>query len=141
MLRHVASGRINASKGDDFADRLEIIYEGLNEVLESYPCDEGAIESLFTARNAMSTIKLGHARGVALLAMKHHSLGFGEYPPATIKLAVAGHGRAEKDAVQSMVCRILGLKGDLSSDASDALAVAITHIQQIDVTRRLQPHA
>lgn len=138
-LRHVASGRINASKGDEFADRLDIIYQGLTDVIGEYPCDAAAVESIFTARNAMSTIKLGHARGVALLVLKHADLAFGEYAPATVKLAVAGSGRADKEAVRSMVCRLLGLRGELSDDASDALAIAITHCQSMDVARRLEP--
>lgn len=138
-LRHIASGRINASRGEEFADRLDIIYQGLRDVLAEHPCDEAAVESLFTARNAMSTIKLGHARGVALLVLKHADLEFGEYAPATVKLAVAGHGRADKEAVRSMVMRLLGLRGELSDDASDALAIAITHCQTLDVERRLEP--
>lgn len=138
-LKHVASGRINASKGEDFADRLDIIYQGITDVLTEHPCDEAAIEGIFTARNAMSTIKLGHARGVALLVFKHAGLEFGEYSPATVKQTVAGHGRADKDMVQAMVMRLLGVRGQLSSDASDALAIAITHCQALDVERRLQP--
>ena len=136
-LRHVASGRINASSGEDFATRLQTIYEGLTEVVTDHPCDGAAIESLFTARNAMSTIKLGHARGVALLVLKHAELPFGEYTPATIKKTVTGHGRAEKDVVREMVCRLLGLRGELSHDAADALAIAITHCQTSVVTDRL----
>lgn len=138
-LRHVASGRINASCVDDFAARLDVIYRGLCDVLQEHPCEAAAIESLFTARNALSTIKLGHARGVALLALQHNALAYGEYPPATIKLAVTGSGRADKETVQLMVARLLGLRGEISSDAADALAIAITHAQSLDVARRLEP--
>lgn len=137
--RHIASGRINASRGEQFADRLDIIYQGLTDVIAEYPCDQAAVESLFTARNAMSTIKLGHARGVALLVLKHASLDFGEYSPATIKKTIAGNGRADKESVRTMVTRLLGVRGQLSLDASDALAIAITHCQSLDVARRLQP--
>lgn len=139
-LRHVASGRINATRGEDFASRLDIIYQGLLDVLAQHTCDQAAIESIFTARNALSTIKLGHARGVALLALRHHDITFAEYAPAAIKQCVTGHGRADKDAVQVMVCRMLGLRGDLSSDAADALAIAITHVQSMDVASRLRSH-
>lgn len=138
-LRHVTSGRINASRGETFAARLELIYSGLNELLVEHPCDAAAVESLFTARNALSTIKLGHARGVALLAARHARLEISEYPPATIKQTVAGHGRATKDVVQEMVKRLLGIRGDMSSDASDALGVAICHAHSLDFTRRLEP--
>ncbi len=137
-LRHVASGRINATRGEDFSHRLDLIYQGLTEVLEEHPCDQAAVESLFTARNAMSTIKLGHARGVALLVLRHYDLEMSEYAPAQVKMSVAGHGRAKKEDVQAMVKRVLGVKGKISWDASDALAVAICHAQASDFNRRLE---
>ena len=126
-FRHVASGRINA------------IYNALASVLEEFPCDGGAAESIFTARNAMSTIKLGHARGVALLALRHASIDVHEYAPTAVKQAVTGYGRASKEAVGDMVKRLLelDLNADLSSDASDALAVAICHCQMIQFNERL----
>lgn len=127
-LRHVASGRINATAGDDFGERLVIIYEGLQTILEETPCESGAIESIFTARNAMSTIKLGHARGVAVLAARHAGLALAEYAPAEVKQGVTGHGRATKEAVAAMVKTLLRIDGDLSADASDALALAICHL-------------
>lgn len=137
-LRHVASGRINATKGDAFMDRLEIIYDGLCSVLDEWKCEAAAIESIFTARNAMSSLKLGHARGVALLAAKKHAgVPVAEYAPAQVKLAVAGSGRARKDDVRMMVTRTLGITGQLSEDASDALAVAICHAHCLDFERRL----
>lgn len=138
-LLHVASGRVNATRGEDFGHRLEIIYEGLTEILSTHPCDVAAVETLFTARNALSTIKLGHARGVTLLALRHHELDVSEYAPASVKQAVAGHGRATKDDITLMVKRLLGLRGDLSADAADALAIAICHCQMLDFERRLEP--
>lgn len=136
-LLHIASGRINATKGADFSDRLEILYRGLMQILERYPCQHAAVESVFTAKNAMSTIKLGHARGVVLLAVRHHDLDVDEYAPARVKLSVAGHGRAAKEDVQMMVKRLLGIRGELSSDAADALAVAITHAHHLASARRI----
>lgn len=138
-LRHVASGRINASRGDSFADRLDIIYKGLSSVLEDYDCEVAAVEGLFTARNAMSSIKLGHARGVALLVLQHCDMTISEYAPAKVKKTVAGNGRASKEDVQLIVKRLLGVNGDLSSDASDALAIAICHCHSLDFHDRLQP--
>jgi crossover junction endodeoxyribonuclease RuvC len=138
-LRHVASGRINASRGDSFADRLDIIYRGLTKVLQDFDCEVAAVEGLFTARNAMSSIKLGHARGVALLVLQHSEMVISEYAPAKVKKTVAGNGRASKDDVQMIVKRLLGVRGDLSSDASDALAIAICHCHSLDFKDRLQP--
>lgn len=138
ILRHVASGRINATHGEDFADRLVLIYRGLDAILNEYPCDGGAIESIFTARNAMSTIKLGHARGVALLAAKHHDLNLSEFAPSEIKQAVTGSGRATKDTVTLMVKTHLRIEGDVSEDAGDALALAICHINTSAFLSRLQ---
>lgn len=138
-VAHVASGRINASRGDEFVDRLDIIYQGLKDVIDEYPCDVAAVEGIFTARNVMSTIKLGHARGVALLVLKHAELNPAEYAPAKVKLAVAGSGRARKEDVQLMVKRLLKIRGDLTQDASDALAVAICHCHSLDFHRRLEP--
>jgi crossover junction endodeoxyribonuclease RuvC len=140
-LRHIASGRVNASRGDSFADRLDIIYRGLSQVLEQYDCDAAAVEGLFTARNAMSSIKLGHARGVALLVLQHSELSIAEYAPAKIKKTVAGTGRATKDDLQMIVKRLLGVSGDMSSDASDALAIAICHCHSLDFQDRLQTSA
>ena len=137
-LRHVTSGRINATRGEGFVERLEIIYDGLCSILDEWTCDQAAIESIFTARNAMSSLKLGHARGVALLAArKHAGVPLAEYAPAQVKLAVAGSGRARKDTVRLMVTRTLGVSGELSEDASDALAVAICHAHCLDFERRL----
>jgi crossover junction endodeoxyribonuclease RuvC len=137
-LEHVASGRINAASAGTFLDRLDVIYRGICGVLEEYEPQEAAIESIFTAKNAMSSLKLGHARGVSLLALRHSQLALHEYPPATVKQAVAGHGRATKDQVQHMVRIVLGLKVEVAEDAADALAVAICHCQTIDFTRKLR---
>lgn len=128
-VSHVASGRINATGGDTFAHRLEIIYEGLHKVLKEHSTDEAAVESIFTARNAQSTIKLGHARGVALLAIRHLDLEIHEYAPTLVKKNVVGRGRASKDQVMQMIKMRLGLRARISEDAADALAVAICHSQ------------
>ena len=137
-ISYVASGRINATKAADFAERLEVIYAGICSVLEENVCEAAAIESIFTARNAMSSLKLGHARGVALLGLRQAGLPIAEYAPAAVKLAVAGHGRAKKEHVKMMVKNILGIRARLSEDAADALAVAVCHCQSVDFHRRLR---
>ena len=136
-LRHIASGRINATSGATFPERLEIIYKGLTSILEEWPADQAAVETTFTAKNAQSTIKLGHARGVALLALRHQALPIHEYAPALIKKSVAGSGRATKAQITQMIKLRLNLTADLSSDAADALAIAVCHSQVSDFHQRL----
>lgn len=137
-LIHLTSGRINATSGESFAERLEIIYAGLEAVLGELPVDEAAVETTFTAKNAQSTIKLGHARGVALLALRHKGLEIHEYAPTLVKKSVTGQGRSTKEQVTQMVRIRLGLTVELSSDAADALAVAICHSQVAGFNNRLQ---
>ena len=138
--RHIASGRINASKGEDFSDRLNLIYSGLRQVLDEFPCSFAAAETVFVGKNVMSTIKLGQARGVALLALNQANLPLSEYAPTEVKQAVTGRGRAVKDEVQIMVRRILGIppESKISEDASDALAIAICHGHTLKFEQRLE---
>lgn len=138
-LSHVASGRIHAANAETFVERLDIIYSGLVTILDEYECDQAAAESIFTHRNAMSSLKLGHARGVALLALTHAGLDVVEYAPAKVKKSVAGHGRASKDTMGLMVRRSLGIDvAKMTEDAADALAVAICHAGAVDFLKRLE---
>ncbi len=136
-LTHLASGRINATGAETFNERLEIIYDGLHQVLEEWSADEAAIESIFTAHNARSTIKLGQARGVAVLALRHLQLEVHDYAPALVKKNTTGNGRAPKRQVMRMVEMRLNLEGKLTEDAADALAVAICHSQAAGFKQRL----
>jgi crossover junction endodeoxyribonuclease RuvC len=138
QITYVGSGRINAAKAGELPDRLPLIYDGITQILEQFEPTEAAIESVFTAYNAQSTIKLGHARGVAVLAMSHAELDFEDYPPARVKKTVAGHGRATKEEVQKMVKMRLDLEGDLSEDAADALAIAICHCQIMKMPKKMR---
>lgn len=137
-LHFVAAGRINAASAGELPDRLPVIYDGMTELLDEFDPVEAAVESIFFAKNAMSSLKLGHARGVALLTLAHANLPLYEYPPATVKQTVAGHGRASKDDIQRMVKMTLRLEGDLAEDAADALAVAICHCESRNFADRLQ---
>jgi crossover junction endodeoxyribonuclease RuvC len=110
-----------------FASRLLEIHDGLCEVIGKHQPDRAAIEEVFMARNPMSALKLGHARGVLMLAASKHGLAIHEYSAKKIKLAVSGHGGAEKSQVQHMVRIILKLATSPSQDAADALAVALCH--------------
>jgi len=125
----IASGAITATAGDPFPQRLARIHRELAALLASHRPDCVAVESLFHAVNARSALKLGHARGVAILAAVEAGCEVVEYTPAEIKRAVVGYGRAEKHQVQQMIKLLLGLsKAPTPHDAADALAVAICHL-------------
>jgi crossover junction endodeoxyribonuclease RuvC len=128
-LRLVCSGVIRANPGDAFPSRLARIHDQLAALLASAQPDAVAVENLFHAVNARSALKLGHARGVAMLAAVQAECPVVEYTPAEVKRAVVGYGRAEKPQVQQMVKLLLGLaRVPAPHDAADALAVAICHV-------------
>ncbi|PLX49621.1 MAG: crossover junction endodeoxyribonuclease RuvC [Desulfobulbaceae bacterium] len=126
-LSYVTCGVIRPDVKMAFADRLLVIYEGICQVIEKHEPDQMAIEDLFMASNPRSALKLGHARGVLLLAGKTHGLPISEYTPRTVKQTVVGYGQAEKGQIQHVVRVLLKLSGTPSEDAADALAVAICH--------------
>ena len=128
-MQVIEYGTIESKKIASLPLRLQAIYLGLTAVLERTLPDEFAIESAFYHKNVQSTLKLGHARGVAMLAAVLKELPIGEYAPREIKRAVVGNGNASKDQVEFMVRAMLDLpeKDKKLSDAYDALAVAITH--------------
>ena len=127
--RLVTSGAISNAATASFPEKLLQIHNRLSELLRECEPECVAIENLFFAVNVRSALKLGHARGVAMLAAVEAGLPVFEYAPAEIKLAVVGHGRAEKAQVQQMVKLLLHLAAVPSPhDAADALAVAICHV-------------
>ncbi len=127
-LVYVDCGVVRTPSRLPFPDRLSRIYDGLEKVIARIDPDAVALESVFHARHAASALKLGHARGVAMLAVIRAGLPIHEYPPARVKSAVAGSGRADKKQVRMMVETLLGQRLDQPDDASDALAVAICHL-------------
>ena len=125
----VACGTLSAPARSSFPDKLKHIHEGLATLLARHRPSCVAVENIFYARNVRSALKLGHARGVVLLAAAEAGLPIVEYAPAEIKRAVVGFGRAEKPQVQQMVKLLLGLAAaPQPHDAADALAVAICHL-------------
>jgi len=127
--RIVMCGAVGAPASATFSERLFEIHRRLVELLAECRADSVAIENIFYAANVRSALKLGHARGVAMLAAAQAGLAVVEYTPAEIKRAVVGYGRAEKQQVQHMVKLLLGLAAMPSPhDAADALAVAICHV-------------
>lgn len=130
--RTLLFGAVTTSARRPFAERLLEIFEGLDAVLVREPADVMAIEGVFHSVNIQSALKLGHARGVALVVAARRGLDVREYSPLEIKSAVVGYGRAEKTQVQTMVQLILGLPEIPTPDhAADALAVAICHAHRM----------
>lgn len=128
-LFYVTSGGIKSSSKISLPKRLKRIYEGIEEVIEKHKPDGMAIENLFFAKNVRAALKLGEAKGVAILAAVKRGIPVFEYSPLEIKKSVVGHGSAEKRQVQNMVKVLLGLKSiPHPPDLADALALAICHI-------------
>lgn len=126
-LAFVASGTVTADAGDALSDRLAALYRGLEEVLARINPHEAAVEETFVSRNASSTLKLGQARGIALLAPARQGISVAEYAPALVKKTVVGTGAADKRQIRHMVARLLPRAEVLTDHAADALAVAICH--------------
>ncbi|WP_254274753.1 crossover junction endodeoxyribonuclease RuvC [Halomonas sp. 3H] len=124
--RYVASGCIRI-QADDLAQKLAQVYAGVSELIAVHRPAEFAIEQVFMSKNADSALKLGQARGTAIVCAANHGMPVSEYGPRQIKQAVTGSGRADKAQVQHMVTAILGLSATPQADAADALAIALTH--------------
>lgn len=128
-LRCQAMGAICLSKSKSLPERLEQVFRELTAEIERWRPDAVAVEEVFYSVNAKSALKLGQVRGVALLAAARHGIAVAEYAPLKIKSSVVGYGMAQKEQVQFMVARLLGLaEPPQPADAADALAIAICHI-------------
>lgn len=126
-LGYIACGVIVSDPHHSLAERLRELHDGLSQVLADYQPDEVAVEETFVNKDARSTLKLGHARGVALLVPALSGLSVSEYAANLVKKTVVGSGHADKNQIQAMV-RILLPKANVNqADAADALAIAITH--------------
>ena len=129
-LRHIAHGTISPVPSLALGARLRHIRRGLQEVIHQHEPSAASLEKVFFARNVQSALKLGQARGVALLTIAENPIVLNEYSATEIKVAVAGYGQATKEQVQKMVNALLGLRGPIAADAADALAAAICHIHR-----------
>jgi len=136
-LRHVDNGAIATASETPLALRLLEIHRGLEQVIATYQPEAMAVEQVFLAKNALSALKLGHARGVALVCGVNAGLPVFEYSALQVKSAVVGYGRAAKGQVQQMVKALLNLPEIAQEDASDALAVAICHAHSHGLNERL----
>ena len=123
-------GTIRLDPDAPLVERLGVLHRELASLLEQHHPDAAVVEGIFysgAAGNYQSTLKLGHARGVVLLAVAQSRVPLAEYPPAEVKKALTGHGRAEKAQVRGMICALLRLATPPAEDASDALALALCH--------------
>jgi crossover junction endodeoxyribonuclease RuvC len=126
-LIHIDNGAIFTQSAKDFPQRLEQIFAGLSTIIAQYQPEAVAVENVFLAKNAQSALKLGQARGAAIVAAVSVGLSVFEYTALQVKQAVVGSGRAEKVQVQQMIKALLNLPEIAQEDASDALAVAVCH--------------
>ena len=134
-LSHIANGQIRTDPKRALAGRLSLLYEALSAVLEQHAPAGAAVEEVFVNDNPQSTLKLGQARGVVLLAAARSGIEVGEYAPSLVKKAVVGTGGADKAQVHAMVGRLLPGVKIVGADSADALAVAITHAHHLASSR------
>ena len=132
-LTFVGAGRISPDAGLPMAARLLTLAEDLSAVVSQFSPTEAAIEETFVNKNALSALKLGQARGAAMLTLAKEGLTVAEYAANRIKQSLTGYGHADKTQIQAMISMLLPGSGKLVTDAADALAVAITHAHH-------QPH-
>jgi crossover junction endodeoxyribonuclease RuvC len=126
-LKYVASGVVQTDDKRETPERLVQLLDGLNAVMDQWQPDEAAVEETFVNKNPASTLKLGLARGVVLLAPALRRLRVAEYSPNLVKKTVVGAGHADKTQIQAMVARLLPGSVTNQADAADALAIAICH--------------
>ena len=132
QIRHVTHGTLRLTQNPSSSaldERLLEIFKGLSSVIEEYQPQIMSIERAFFAKNAVSALKLGQARGAAILTGKIHNLRVVEYSPTEVKQAVVGYGRADKQQVAKMIQLLVGAEHFETFDASDALALAMCHVQ------------
>lgn len=137
-LRHIADGAVRSDKQDTLAQRLLQLHTGLAAVIEEYAPFEAAVEETFVNRNPASTLKLGQARGVVMLAPALAGLQVAEYATNLIKKSLVGTGHAGKQQVQAMIATLLPGATIETADAADALAVAVCHAHHRQTQRRWQ---
>jgi crossover junction endodeoxyribonuclease RuvC len=140
-LRHVAHGVIKLDPKLELALRLRLIDEQLSVIVAEQRPDVGAVETLFFHKDAQAAAKLGHARGVVLVALARAGVAVAEYAPARVKRTIAGNGRADKRQVALMVRALLSLDNTPPADAADALAIAVTHLRLGPLVARLGDRA
>ncbi|MBQ76173.1 MAG: crossover junction endodeoxyribonuclease RuvC [Gammaproteobacteria bacterium] len=137
LQEYVTSGCIRTTDKATLPEKLEEIFSGVTQIISEFVPTELAIEQIFMARSAESALKLGQARGVAIVAAVNRGLPVYEYEARKVKQAVVGSGAARKEQVQHMVQTLLKLPGKPQADAADALAIAVCHINTMQGLERL----
>ena len=138
-LMFVANGVVSTTKSGSLAERLMELHAGIDAIIAAHRPEEAAVEETFVNKNPTSTLKLGQARGVALLVPAQRGLAVAEYPPNLVKKTVVGNGHAAKEQIQMMVATLLpGCREGLGADAADALAVAICHAHHRQTSERVK---
>ena len=136
-MAHVANGQLKTNAAEPLPKRLSHLASQLEAILADHAPESAAVEEVFVNKNPQSTLKLGQARGVALMIAARAGLDVGEYAARLVKKAVVGTGAAEKAQVHAMVQRLLPAVEISGPDAADALAVAITHAHHLASARRI----
>ena len=136
-LKYISSGCIRV-QSENFPNRLRQIFSALTEIISEFQPHEMAIEQVFMHKNADAALKLGQARGAAICAVQCGDIPVFEYAARQVKQALVGKGNAEKQQVQHMVKILLGIKGELQMDASDALAISLCHVHYQQTQKRLE---
>jgi crossover junction endodeoxyribonuclease RuvC len=126
-LTYVACGTVETDAKAALAERLVAIYEGLDRIVADFRPDEAAVEATFVNRDAVATLKLGQARGIALLVPARAGVPVSEYAPNLVKKTIVGAGHGEKAQIRMMIGVLLPRADPQSEDAADALAIAVTH--------------
>ena len=134
----IEAGIIRTNSKKPIPERLLKIHDELQAIIEKHNPSTGAIEAIFSGKSPESALRLGQARGVALMVMAKHNIDVSPYNPMTVKKSIGGHGRAGKQEITRIVTRLLGLEKDLPSDAADASAIAITHIMRASFEQKLR---
>ena len=137
-LRHVANGQLGTDSRAELPQRLAHLADQLEALIAEHSPETAAVEEVFVNKNPQSTLKLGQARGVAIMLAARAGIAVGEYAARLVKKAVVGNGNAEKVQVHAMVSRLLPGVAIAGPDAADALAVAITHAHHLASTRALR---
>ncbi len=137
-LKSISFGVIYLTSAESFPARLKKLYSELEKLVLEYHPEEVAMESIFFSKNANSALKLGQARGSAMTLFANQNLKVYEYSPTQVKQAVIGYGRSDKVQIQKMVGLMLGIQGQKELDASDALAVAICHLNSVRLQNNIE---
>ncbi len=137
-IAHLDNGGIFPPAKEAFSDRIRYIHDHVETLIQRFQPEAVAIENIFVAKNVQSTLKLGHARGAAMVAVSRAGLPIFEYTALQVKQAVTGYGHASKDQIQKMVQALLKLPGAAFADASDALAVALCHANSYRMMKKVK---